>query len=277
MVVVEKNQPRVDTITNSNVSNFKDTICNSRNKEVNVRTLNIETFEEVPAQVSYNCGVSNCYIGESDGTITSYFPSCVNGEIIAENKDVGVGSQVLSTTRENEVTVYLEPYYYLDYEIQLINKNTGATRDVENEQVMFEIKSDNYNTIISNPTGKIKIIPGEYNINSYVMSEEGKTITIPERKFTKCVEIPDGIFGLLGKTKSECIENTIPEQSFKQNLIGGGDFGFSITRDELESSNRIIFYAVYDDSDTIYEDPATFADELSKYPENIFFEYPKLI
>ncbi|MDD5253795.1 MAG: hypothetical protein PHG05_01665 [Candidatus Nanoarchaeia archaeon] len=276
MVVIEKNQPRKDTLSNNNISMFNNKICNSKTQLVRIRTIDIKTNEEAPAKLSYNCGFSNCYIGESSGVFDGYFPGCVNGYLTAEN-EFGVGNKILSTTKEDEAVIYLEPYYNLGYEVRLINKNTGAIRKVENENVFFEFKSDNYNTIVSNKEGILKIIPGTYKVRSYIIDEEGKTITIPERTIVKCVDVPDGILGLIGQTKSQCVENIIPEQKIKQNLIGGGEFEFSLSRDQLNGSNKILLYAIYDDSDLFYEDASKFTDEFNEYTNSMFFEYPELV
>ncbi|MDD5331311.1 MAG: hypothetical protein PHE43_00615 [Candidatus Nanoarchaeia archaeon] len=273
MVVIAKNQARKNEIDVDPVV-IDNPICENLNKLVDVRVYDSGDFTK--AQITYKCGTSSCYLGEVDGERELYFPTCYNGQLVAENED-GKALVDLSTNIQSTVIANIENYYDVPYEIKLINRNTGATREVDGEQVIFEINSDKYSTLISEKSGRIKLMPGTYDISSYVMSKEGRGITVKSQKIENCAEVPKGILGFIGVTDEECTTVEIPEMKFDQNLIGGSNFKFKFSEDKLKYGTKIIFYTMYDNSNLVFEDPSLLTAQMEEEETSIFFEYPEII
>jgi len=79
---------------------------------------------------------------------------------------------------------------------------------------------------------------GQYEISVYVY--KNSSLKLDETTREQCVEVPQsGLGGLIGLTKQECFDVTMPAQIVSNALSGGGKENYYILESELADANFI--------------------------------------
>ena len=282
MVVIDNNLPR----ENRQVRDFSSTegkICEAKvtpiRVNVNAYDNNGNIYPVSNVNIKYRCSTTECEIGESKDLILQ-FPACLNGEVIAEKDGYHFDKKTISTNKEGSVALNLEPLYELDYDIVLIKKLTRVESTPKKEQVLFNFVNEekDYSTSVAwqEEDRKIKLIPGKYKVESYILDEAGVKVKIEGKKIERCVDVPKPILGLLfGVTDKKCIEEEIPETEIEQVLTGGANFEFEVTRNDLVNNKKITLYTLIDKKPASYDDIQDIYDGLDRRDLTAFI-YPRL-
>jgi len=282
-VVLDNNQPRRSIIIPKSVQEMATRYCDKRFVESTVYTFerdldgNLKPLEDV--NIGYRCINHFCDIGKTEldvygeASLSVEFPSCINGEIVAEKEGYHLVRERVSTNERVEVSLILEPYIIKDYKVKIISVG-GSVREIfPSEKVVMQlIDSDkDYSISLIYPDNKeVKLIPGVYTLNAF-LSKEGR-IKIQDRKVEKCIDVPKGgIFGALGATEEKCVETTIPGGTFNNVITGAVEFEFTVSADNLKH-DYVEFYIPSKGVPKNIEEMAKITFEV---PEN--FIYPRFL
>ncbi len=282
-VVIKNNEPRERNPELVDLEDSESDICKNKITEVNVNTFAINQDESLSilndVGISYQCLNVICPIGKTvNGALKEKFPLCINGFIVAEKDGYGKTKELLSTNLAGDLAIALEKNYELDLDVKLIDKKTGEIRNTyESEQIVLTFKTDNYGTTLIYPeTKKVSLVPGDYEVNSYILGESTFDIQIQEQRIEKCVEEPRAVFNIFGNREETCVETTIPGTSLEQVVKGGAEFRFSVDRRELGSANKIIVYTIVDEFPGTYESLANVYSNIATNNQLSIFRLPRL-
>src|SRR3989338_6756233 len=275
MVVVDNNQPRINAIDFDSIEEDTFDVCNVRNHLLDVSVFGDGTKLD-NADVSFQCFNSVCSIGETvNGNLNEKFPQCLNGKIIAEKDGYDKAELIVDTNQAGSVTLELEPIYTKAIVVKLIDKKTGAARDVSNEIVTIEFNEENgYNNAINYPdTKNIELRKVRYNVNA-VVSKPGE-VDIPAQEVERCNKIPGlGLFGSF-LSKETCVKETLEPSKLDQQVIGGNTFNFEITRENLIQSRNLVVYALVEDKELTQENIVSIYEALETNNLNSNFKLPE--
>lgn len=275
MVVVDNNQPRTNNVDFNSVEEDTFDVCNVKNHVIDVSVLG-DGARLDNADVSFQCFNSVCSIGKTvNGNLNEKFPQCLNGKIIAEKEGYDKAELITNTNEASSVALNLEPIYTKTLEVKLIDKKTGTIRYVSNEVVTIELTGENgYNTAINYPDSKsIELRKGNYNFN-VIVSRPGE-FTIPSQEIERCTNIPGS--GLFGKflSKETCVKETLEASKLDQQIIGGNNFNFEVTRESLIQSRKLTVYALVENKELTQENMISIYEALETNNLNSNFKLPE--
>jgi hypothetical protein len=248
VVIIKGNQPREPL---ENAENFisEPEICKYKTKDVLIYTYDSYSIP-VEADISFKCFNEICDLGKTEvegynSILETKTPACVNGFLIAKAEGYADARYMISTNEENEAYIMLKKKYPISLNI----KSDG--RDVSDNVIIY-FNSDEDSSALYYPNQKsIELSEGDYNITAYVY--RNSSITIPESKSEKCVDVPNGVLGLFGITKKQCIDVVIPAQELSNVVVGGGKLNQYITESELQQGSFIINVGSLDTPTSIEE------------------------
>jgi len=229
-VIIQGNEPR--TALNSTASTATSDLCPYKNTLTTVNTHD-NNLNPVDTQISYECFGESCYIGStSSGILSTQFPQCVNGFVIARADGYKESRQQYSTTQEGNVDISLDKLYPLNLNLKL----GGA--DYNGKAIVY-FDSEGNSQAISYPEQKnVQLSEGNYNISVYVY--QNSSIQFQATTQQECTQVPDsGIGGIFGITEKKCFDVNIPSQLISSVLAGGGKQTYSVSEDSLKNSQTI--------------------------------------
>lgn len=255
-VVIDNNQPRVNSLTTSSNYDTSQFICSNKLTDLTVFALEInedETLSPVSnAEIYFKCLGTTCSIGNTGKEfLKEKFPQCLNAEIVAKKEGLQEGKTIVTTNEESTISIIMEPIYEMNYNIKLIDKN-GLVRDVNpNERVnlQFENSGQDYSTSVFYPRDKrIRLVVGDYNVRVFVSIANEGGIRLNEDTVQTCIDVPKaGIFGFIGMKEKRCVENKVDALTLDQVLVGGAEFRWRVLRKDLANSNKVTFYVKRED------------------------------
>ncbi len=231
-VVIEGNHER-EPLLGSAVGVEEIELCKDLNTPVRVEVYDILTGDPVEAKISYNCFNQKCNIGETaGGSLTDYFPQCVNGFILVNAEGYEQASLMHSTVNPGQVGIFLDKLYPVDVNLMVEGRPYSGS-------AIINFISDDVSKTVSYPLQKeVELSEGDYEVSVYVYGDS--SLKLPESTIEQCVEVPRGILlGSLGLTKEECFDVEYPEQLITTALIAGGKEEYSIYSSYLRSANSI--------------------------------------
>ncbi|MFH1455809.1 MAG: hypothetical protein ABIF40_02565 [archaeon] len=287
MVIIDNNQPRENELGLLDVVDPETPICENAFWPATVYVVApredglLETVND--ATVSYKCITQVCEIGETSSTatgvgITADFPACYNGFILAEKEGLHPGKTQFSSIDEDEAYVILERYYEFNVKVKVVDES-GSIRDpLSSESISIQLNNEelDYSTSVAYPMegfNTITLISGDYDINAYIVTDAVFDFVIEEQEVEHCVTNPvKSLFSFFG-TDEECTTVEIPSMTLDSLVSGGGEYLWTLGRDELSSASTITFYV------NSYGTPSTYdelSDVYSKLEEGTGITYPEL-
>ncbi|MCG2718917.1 MAG: hypothetical protein L6408_08825 [Nanoarchaeota archaeon] len=267
-VVIERNQPREATIMPDEAPEKDRDYC----KFTKVAESTIYTYEEdingishslEGVDVKYGCINHICDIGttemqDGDAMLTELFPSCVGGTVIGEKEGYAKAREVeIDSNQEFSTSLILEKIISKPIKIQVSRTGGGSGMPTSEEQVIIEFEEPDkeYSTMIIYPDQKeVKLIPGTYNIKSYII-KSGPPIKISGRNVESCVDKPkSGIMGFLGSTEQECTTIKLPDIEVANMVTGGSEYEWDVFKKDLYISDYVKFYIQSEATPTSVED-----------------------
>ncbi|MDP3917343.1 MAG: hypothetical protein Q8Q42_03580 [Nanoarchaeota archaeon] len=254
MGVIDNNQPKENK---ANIQFFEDGIDICERKDTRMRVIAVEKTSDgssVPLEnvdLKYNCASQECRIGttrleESGFALTSQFPQCIGGKLIASKDGYHTSSKEIDTNLQGTVAIELEPYHELQAEV-LINDEGTIREPYQTEVVLFQIENrdmDYFTTFFYPYNDKIKLLPGNYKITATLLVQSNQGFKLEKTDVEICSDVPQrSIAGLIGLTKKECETQQIDGMKLDTIIGGGGSFLWNINKKELLTSNKVVFYA----------------------------------
>ncbi len=229
-VVIKGNKPRV--ALESTASTITPELCPYKNTLTTVKTYD-SNLNSIDSQISYECFGESCGIGStSSGTLTTEFPQCINGFVIARAEGYQESREQYSTTKEGSVSVVLNKLYSKNINLKL----NGANYD---GKAIIYFTSEGNSKVVSYPEQKeVQLGIGQYEISVYIYKDS--SIQLQESTQQECTTIPSsGIGGIFGITEKKCFEVKVPQQMISSVLAGGGKQDYYILEEDLKNSNVI--------------------------------------
>lgn len=244
MVMIDRNEPRHNTQEFSAFTPYDQRFCNEQTSfDVDTVDQNFNNLNGV--NVQYKCINHLCDLGiSSGGSWRGKAPLCINGVFIGNKQGYHTAKTEKSTNEEGYALLVLEKLRPVKVEVLIERAGSGEIKPGEKVYITLKEELKEFHRFILYPNQKtVELIPGYYTAQINLISP-GR-ITIPEKTFTNCVEVPKGpIGGVFGLTEEECTEATIPETTVDQIVTGTEKFDFTISEDNFQY-NTIRFYAPY--------------------------------
>lgn len=268
MVVIDRNEPRENIQIPGIVPSIDKRYCENKQYNLYVSVYDDSGSPVNDVDISYQCINHLCELGKSVG---NYFNGlvmpCSNGFVIANKEGYHTSKTQVSTVFDGSASIVMEKYRELNVGVEVLRAGSGELRQEEDVYITLLNEEEDYGVSIVYPdVNNIKLIPGDYKANIYMMtSSEG--IKVPAKEVENCVRIPKkGFMGVFGATEIKCTTTEIPSMELDNVITGMVEYDFSISKDDL-NKNKIIFYVPYQGLPKSY-------DELSKL-EGGEIVYPK--
>lgn len=250
LAVIDNNQPKLDVLSEDITEPNTDMICASLGSEQTVSVVESAGQGLIPsasAEVQFKCANSLCNLGKTTqkGTLTTLFPQCVNGFILAEKEGyVSTKEQVTTIESGNQFTVRLKKLQPLNVKIMFMDNGFERNPGSEEAATITLINEDSeYSTTITSDDSNVKLVPGRYKMSSLAIATSDAGFEIPSREITRCVNTPvRGITGIFGAEEERCFTTSTEPISLNTVMIGGGEQEFTIPENELYDLNDITFY-----------------------------------
>ncbi|MBD3252407.1 hypothetical protein GF386_01620 [Candidatus Pacearchaeota archaeon] len=235
VVFIEKNKPR-EASDVEGLPNVVPGLCQHKNTKARVYTYNTN-LEPIPAHIKYKCFDTTCDMGYTipegnDFVLSTDFPQCVNGYVIASSPGYKPKKQLVPRI-EGGINVVLDREYLLEVEV----RKSGRKLD---DYCVVTFTRDDDSWVISYPEQKTaKLTEGQYEIKVYSYTDSD--IVLRGSSSQKCIEVPkSGLGGVLGFTEEKCFDFNIPSQSVGFAISGGGKQKHYIPESQLRESRKII-------------------------------------
>jgi hypothetical protein len=229
-VVIQGNKARV--ALNSTAGTVTSELCNYKNTLTTIETYDTN-MNLVDSDISYECFGENCEMGKANsGKLTTEFPQCVNGYVIAKANGFKEIRYLYSTIQEGSATIVMDKLYTLS-----INLKLGGTAYNNKAIIYFDSVTDS--KTVSYPDQRtVQLGEGDYNISVYIY--KNSSIQLQQTTQQECTTIPSsGIGGFFGLTEKKCFDVTIPSQLISSVLAGGGKQGAYFFESDLRNSHTL--------------------------------------
>jgi hypothetical protein len=229
-IIIQGNKAR--TATNGSAESVSSDLCPYKNTMQTISTYNTN-LNVIPALISYECLGQTCLIGNSSsGTLTTKFPQCNNGYVIARANGYQETRYLYSTVSSGSASVIMNKLYPLNVNLKLSGQNY-------NSQAMIYFDSASDSKVVSYPQQKtVQLTEGDYNISVYIY--RNSSINFPATTRKECTKIAStGIGGLFGLTEEKCFDVKLPQQIITNSLAGGGKQSYYFFEDDLKNFKSI--------------------------------------
>lgn len=218
VVYIDKNQPR-KALNATGMPDVIPELCQHKNTKLNVYTYNVN-LEPVEAQIKFKCFDTSCDIGNTkiengDAVLSSDFPQCGNGYVIASAEGYETKKELVSTINGGDVNVVLAKKYKLNLAVH------EAGSEIDGYAVISFTKNNKTNTIAYPDQREIELTEGPYTVKVYAYSNT--SIHLQGSSTPKCIDVPvSGFGGFFGATEQKCFNLDIPGQDVNFAISGGG-------------------------------------------------------
>jgi hypothetical protein len=235
VVIVDKSMPRNGLQGEAYIDESDFNLCEYMTQDVTINLFDTN-LNRVNGNVSFECFDQKCSLGESEsGVLRTAAPACVNGYVFVRAGGFAEKKQLFSSNEQSSVDVILEKEYSLEVELKL----GGSKIDDEMAIVSFTKDDGTVATAALPESNEVKLSEGNYEIKVYVYGNS--SITIPASTKSQCVDAPrGGLLGLLGSTKEQCFDISLPATKIESALVGGGEVSSYLLESELRKGKIII-------------------------------------
>ena len=271
MVVIDRNLPRQNLIPLPETPETDKRFCNNK-----ISDLDVSIYDQYGSNVNdldlkFKCINHLSDIGTTSGNrFNSKVMPCVNGFVIA-NKEGYHPGKVRVNSLEESGSVTVEMYKYKELNVDVAVMRGGAGEVKEDETAYITLTSEDYGASVVYPgKSKIKLIPGNYNVDLFLMRDSEAGLIIPSKEIEICVEVPEqGFSAVFGETKEECVTTKMPEIELERVIVGAVNFDMRVTDNDL-NKNKVTFYVPYQGVPQSHEDLSKLTTEVDQN-----YVYPK--
>ncbi len=230
-VIIDNNQPR-ESLKTSAVEYEDEQFCEYANTRFEIKTYDLQS-NPVEADIFYECFSEKCKIGKTQGgSLTTGFPQCVNGKIIATAQGYADKEQTQTIVEEGTTNIYMNKLHEVNVDLKVDSKST-------NSYALITFVSNSLSkTIVYPETKTINLSEGQYEVSVYIY--RNSTLNLQGYSKEQCVEVPqEGLGALFGLTKEKCFDFDIPNSVVSNALVGGGQQEHYILENTLVNSKNI--------------------------------------
>ena len=237
VVYIDKNQPRV-ALNATGLPDVVPELCQYKNILMNVHTYNVY-LDPINATINFKCFDTSCDIGSTqikngDSVLSTDFPQCENGFIIASSDGYETTKVMISTINSSNLNIVMAKKYKLNLTVE------ESESEIDGNAIVSFTKNNQTDTISYPIQKNIELTEGAYQVKVYVYSNS--SIHLQESSTPKCVDVPvSGIGGYFGATQEKCFSLDIPSQDVTSAISGGGVQNTYFPESQLaESKNMTI-------------------------------------
>ena len=236
VVIIDRNKARKAEVLET-PEQLEAEMCKNKLEDVSVTMLNSD-MQPINASISFKCHNVICSIGSAKasegGTLSTKFPQCVNGFIVASSAGYKTTKYQVSTNEPAVVNIVMPKLYDLNVNLFADSRSLGLE-----ETAIINFISSDYSASLYWPVQKsIRLAEGSYNVTAF-MFKEGN-FTLGAQTTRKCTKVPAaGVLGLLGFKTENCFDLSVPQQALTQIIAGGGRADIDITEDDMKTSARL--------------------------------------
>jgi len=213
-VVIQGNNPR-EPLKGSQVDAELNELCTYKTNKINVQ-VNDENLKPINADISFECLGTKCNIGQAEqGILTSDFPQCANGYILAKAEGYEDAKYLYSSINSGSVNIIMTRVHDINVDLNVDGKSY-------NDNAMIYFTSESGTKTIAYPEQRsVSLSENDYEIQVYIY--KSGNIALEKSIKEQCVEVPrKGLIGIIGFTQKKCFDVEIPEQVVSEVLAGGG-------------------------------------------------------
>ena len=270
--IINNNQPKENKLGTLDLPESNIDVCSRKVTPVKVYALSEiqNELKSIEADISFQCFATTCPLGKTrtdennEYSLTTLFPECLNGQVIAQNENYLTSKEFIDTNQETSVSVVLKPIHKFIFDIKVIEKSSGFVREIqENENFLIELESleEDYKFYLTKENDEIKLVKGNYKVTAYISRRSDSPFAIESQEISKCIKIPaPGILGLFIK-REKCIKTLVEGSQLDEVLTGAVQFNLKI--DQSNIGKKITIYTIHEKIPTSYED-------LTKIQENSY-------
>lgn len=287
-VIIDNNQPKKNVF--GRVLELKDDLdlCKNKITPVTVESLQVNPDETLSpleeVDIEFKCLTSTCDIGKTSKdelggySLSSNFPSCLNGFVVGKKEGFKEGKVQLSTNQPSSTSLILEPIYKKQYEIKVIDPSRGVRDPFESEKIVISFGTQGHSTTVVYPSelNEIQLVDGVYDVFGYITRESEQGIILKGTNLRKCFKVPQrNIFGIFGATKEECVDVKVGDTVLNNVLVGGAEFEWMPSRFDLSQDNKLIIYVYYNGFPSTSDDVFNIYQKISSNKDNPVFSKPQ--
>ncbi|MEK6907309.1 MAG: hypothetical protein AABW45_02170 [Nanoarchaeota archaeon] len=279
-VIIKNNQPRENKLGEEYLGDITSRVCNTPSVRtlINVRDANTGNSIE-NAKVEFSCVGTTCDLGNTGKQgLSTLVPACVNAVISANKEGYHQNKIILDTLDESLVDLELKQYQKKQIEIKLIDGN--KIRDArQDEFVTFNLvnEDENYNLFINNEITEINLLPGRYHIQSFIVKDYPSGLKLNKQTIEYCTDIPkSGVLGLIGITEKKCFNTELEETQLEKVIVGGAEFDWEITQDDLNKAQKLTLYTIYNKVPSNIQELTQTYEQILKNSDSTNFRKPLL-
>jgi len=229
-VVIRGNKAR-EALSASGVQDEIPDFCKYKNTVSEVGVYDLRN-KPVDADITYDCAGTSCYIGKTEnGKLRADFPQCVNGRITARAEGYEDAKETYSSVDSGRTNILISKIQTLNVDFRL------DERVYSGSSIISFVSNESSKTIVYPDQKTIDLIPGEYEVQVYVY--KNSSLTLGSSVTQQCVDVPNGVLGIIGITKKRCFDIEIPEQIISNALSGGGKQNYYVSQSQLENSKTV--------------------------------------
>lgn len=232
-VVIQGNNPR-EALDATAISIELPEICRNNNTKIQVKTFDTK-LNPVNADISYECFGTKCEIGKTTaGAISSNFPQCANGNILAKAPGFKDTKYQFSTIDQGSVEVIMDRMYEMNVNLKVDNADYSGQATIS-----FVSDDGTVSSMVIYPNQKkVNLSEGQYEIQVWVY--KNSSVKLGATTSEQCIDVPQSnVGGFFGLTKEKCFTIEFPEQIISNALAGGGVQKYYILESELSSHNAV--------------------------------------
>jgi hypothetical protein len=248
-VIIKNNQPKENKLGTNYLGNLDSRVCNSPSVKSSIRVRDSDTGANIEnAKVEFSCVGSVCDLGNTgkDG-LTILVPACLNAQISVSKDGYHDSSVTLDTIEESLFNLDLKPYKNKQVEVKVIDVNAIRNANSD-ESVMFTLTNDedNYNLLINNEINSSNFLPARYHVQSFIIKNYPNGLKLDKQTIEYCTDIPKAsVLGLIGLTERKCFSTDLETTELNKVIVGGADFDWEVTKEQLDNANKIVFYSMF--------------------------------
>jgi hypothetical protein len=283
LTIIDNNQPKKAVIT-KDIPSTELPICDNPTTKINVYTFTPTSSGDLISlpntEITFQCLNKRCPLGSttSESKLETFVPACLNSLIIAEKPNYYKATSLVSTNQETSISLILEPLIKKQIRINLIEKEDGTIRSLfaqEKVILQFKNKDNDYSqTIIYPDQTQVTLMPGNYEIKTYVIIESISKIKTQPQKIKKCISVPrPNLLGLFFK-EEKCFESELESMELDQVTTGGAVFDYEITRLNLEDPSDLVIFTMVDKIPSTLDEIILVQQTINENANHPYFKYP---
>ncbi len=279
-IIIDNNQPKENKLSLEYLGNTNPRVCESADTKTTITVRDENNNKELEnSKIEFSCVGTTCDLGNTKKNgLTTLTPKCINAIISASKEGYHKNKITLDTLDESFIELILNPYYKKQIEFKIIEGNTiREIKDDEAVTLILTNQDEDYSIFLNNEIDTVNLLSGDYHIQSFIVKDYQKGLKLSKQNVEYCTDVPKpSILGLIGLKEKKCFKTELEETNLEKVIVGGVEFDWQITKDELEKGNKITFYIIYNKVPTNVQELSNAYQQILRNADSNNFRKPDL-